>query len=805
MKRPRRRRLFAVIAALAIAATWIAWADFWHRMRLEAGSPAQALDDRWHDARRVVDRDGELLRELPTDHGRRGRPLALAEMGDRLVQATLSSEDKDFFEHDGVDRVAILRAIEQNVTNARFVSGASTVTQQLVKLLDTRGVPGPRTAEVKLREAARAQNLEEALGKDEILAEYMNRLPYGHGLVGPEIAAWAYFRMHPRDLSWAQAAMLAVLPRAPSFLDPYEHMDRVLLRQRALLEAMHGDGVLSDRDLARALAEPLELHPIVHPWHAPHFVQMLLAEDRLPTHGLARTTLDLRLQHDVEAMVGTQVAQLADRGATNAAVIVIDNATGDVLAWVGSADHDDAAIAGQVDMVRARRQPGSTLKPFVYAAALAEGHTGSELAADVPTEFVESGGRVYAPANFDGGYLGPIPLREALATSLNVPMVRLASELGAQPVLALLHRLGFASLERDADHYGLAIALGTGEVELRELATAYVAVARGGAAIPLRYTDADPQPSATQVIEPAIAAAVTEALADPLARVRLLHGRSPFDIGFPVALKTGTSSGYRDAWTVGYTAERTVAVWVGNANGEAMTSITGAGGAGPLFADVMRRAMLDVTRRAPLVPADALETIEVCALSGARPGAACHDRVHRKFVPGDAPTEGCTVHVHAREDRRGPDGRTRWRCDAEAEDVVVRLPDEFSAWLARLPEGAPGRDPHGLPWLPASAVTGCDGSEDAVPQLVITSPTDGSILGGAKNDGITDVVPLSATLEGRADVDEVEFVVDGRVVARAKAPFEARVAISRGDHEVHARPRRDDLAIRSTGARFSVR
>jgi hypothetical protein len=163
------------------------------------------------------------------------------------------------------------------------------------------------------------------------------------------------------------------------------------------------------------------------------------------------------------------------------------------------------------------------------------------------------------------------------------------------------------------------------------------------------------------------------------------------------------------------------------------------------------------------------------------------------------------VHVHAREDGHGPDGRTRWVCDADARDVVVRLPNEFSAWLARLPEGAPGRDPHEGPWLPASAVTGCVGFEDAAPQLVMSSPSAGSIVGGAKDDGISDVVPLRATLEGRADVDEVEFVVDGRVVARAKSPFEARVVLSRGDHEVHARPRRKNLPIRSSSTRFSVR
>lgn len=798
--RARRRLVRGAVLAAVVAAIWGVWMTWWHELRERVGAPTEALDDPWYESRRVLDRHDTLVRDIPEELGRRGRAIALDDMGDRLVRATLVSEDREFFAHDGIDRLAILRAVEQNLRHTRLISGASTITQQLVKLLDARGVPGERTAARKLEEAARAQNLELALGKSEILAAYMNRLPYGHGLIGPAAAAAAYFGVAPRDLSWAQAALLAVLPRAPSWLDPYAHLERARLRQRALLQALHDHGDLDDATLARALGEPIVLRPITHPFSAPHFVQMLLDEDRVPERGELRTTLDLQLQHDVEGLVRTHAGAIAELGAGNAAVVVIDNASGDVLAWVGSADPDDARIAGAVDMIRAQRQPGSTLKPFVVAAALTAGHGIHELVADVPTEFAEDGGHVYAPGNFSGAYLGPVALREALAASLNVPMVRLTAELGADRVLTLLHALGFASLDRSAEHYGVSLALGTGEVELRELARAYVALARGGEAIALRTRMDDPSPTPVRVMSPAVAAAVTDALSDPLARVRLLAaGRSPFDIGFPVAVKTGTSSGYRDAWAVGYTAERTVAVWVGNADGKPTRGITGASGAGGLFADVMRRAMLGLGRRASLWPAEALVETEVCALSGLRAGPDCPHRVWRRHVPEQVPDHGCDLHV--RVDARG----TSWRCAPEGERVVVRLPPAFTDWLARLPDGAPGKDPDGLPWIAHDRVHGCDAPSTTAPRLRMVEPTDGSVYAHHGTDGATEVVRLHATLEGELAVDEVEFVIDGAIVGHSKAPFVARVSVPPGDHEVHARPRRRSIAIASGSARFAVR
>ncbi len=575
----------ALLTAATLGLLWAGWTAY----RGQVGTPAGMLQDDWYSGHRVLDRHGALLRELPTQDGRRGRPVPLTEVGERLVLATLAAEDARFADHDGLDRVAILRAAEQNLRHGEVVSGASTITQQLVKLLDTRGTPGARSLGVKLREAARAQNLEEEAGKDAILEAYFHRLPYGHGWVGPEAAARGYFGVRAADLSWAQATWLAVLPRSPSFLDPYRHPQRVELRQHALIDQLRGAGLLDENAALRAKAEPVKLAPRSRTFEAPHFVEMLLAQQRLADGASTTTTLDRDLQADVEGLVATHMAKMRERAADNAAAVVVDNRTGDVLAYAGSADFFDPEIAGQVDMLRAKRQPGSSLKPFVYGLAFENGHHGAQMLADVPTEFVEGAGSVYAPHNFDGGYLGPISAREALAASLNVPVIRLAAELPQGALLARLRALGFESLDRAASHYGLSLSLGSGEVTPLEVARAYVVLARGGESIALRVREDDPQASPGRILPQAETAAVVEALADPAARLRMLHGRSPFDIGYPLALKTGTSSGYRDAWTAGFTHERTVVVWLGNADGSPMREVTGGNGAGPLFADVMRQ------------------------------------------------------------------------------------------------------------------------------------------------------------------------------------------------------------------------
>lgn len=799
---PIRRwlRPIVVLLALVVVAGWAGWALY----RSDVGDPAELLEDDWYSGHRVEDRDGTLLRELPTPQGRRGRPIPLSAVGERLVLATMVAEDARFAEHGGVDHLAIARAVGQNLRHGEVISGASTITQQLVKLLDTRGTPGQRTLAVKLHEAARAQNLEDGATKDQILEAYFHRLPYGQGWVGPEAAAHGYFGVAARDLSWAQASYLAVLPRSPSFLDPYRHPERVELRQHALLDALTEAGLLTETARDRAKDEAITLRPLARTFAAPHFVQMLLAEDHLTAEAHTRTTLDASLQADVEGLVTGHLTKLGARAVDNAAAVVVDNATGDVIAYVGSADFFDPDIAGQVDMLRARRQPGSSLKPFVYGLAFEHGHHGAEMLADVPTEFVERSGGVYAPRNFHGDYLGPISAREALAGSLNIPVIRLASDLserlGSGALLERLHALGFKSLDQPAQHYGLALALGSGEVSPLEVAGAYATLARLGERVDLRFTLDTPPTPPQRVLPAGEAAAVIEALSDPAARVRLLQGRSPFDIGYPVAVKTGTSSGYRDAWTAGFTHERTVVVWVGNADGSPMREVTGGGGAGPLFADILRRAMLDVPTRAPLWPDEALVHAEVCPLSGAPATEACPGAVTRRFAPGRVPQDPCTVHRHVSQQH----GATT--CDPEGSEVVAVLPPAFDGWLESLPPGAPGLDPHGTPWLRTHDVRGCD-ERTSQSTLTMRSPTAGAVVLLGRDGSDDDRVELTAAWRGPHPQrpERVEFVVDGEVVGSSPAPYRVLAKLGPGDHDVHARPSDPAAGVAFDSVSFSVR
>ncbi|MEZ4450791.1 MAG: penicillin-binding transpeptidase domain-containing protein [Nannocystaceae bacterium] len=390
-----------------------------------------------------------------------------------------------------------------------------------------------------------------------------------------------------------------------------------------------------------------------------------------------------------------------------------------------------------------------------------------------------------------------------------MPAVRLAAELEAGELLAFLHQLGFQSLGEPAEHYGLALALGSGEVELRELAAAYVALARGGERIPLRLRVDDPaalgrelpEGTGVPIVERDVAAQITEILADPLARVRGLHGRGPFTLAYPVAVKTGTSSGYRDTWAIGYTHERTVAVWVGNADGSGTQSLTGASGAGHLFAAVMERAMADVPTRAPLWEGERLQSVEVCALSGDLPGPACEHRASHLVAEANMPQGTCSMHQHVRPDPASPSG---WRCDPRGRTVATVLPDAYEEWILAHAPGSPES-----PWMTRAAVPGCADEAGALPTLRVTSPALGSvILLGDRGGAAAQVVDVRLEVDPpglAAAIGEVEWVVDGVGVARSPYPYRAQLPIRAGDHEVLARPVDPRRAARFEPSRFSVR
>lgn len=790
--------------ALLAFGTLVVFVLGWQLLRMVAGAPLAQLEEPWHRERSVVDREGRPLRHIPSALGVRGAPLELEAIGDRLISTTLVSEDRRFYDHAGVDPSAVLRAVKQNVQHGRLVSGASTVTQQLVKLLDSSGRPSKRGLWLKLVEGARATNLEQQLSKREILTAYINRLNYGRGLVGPERAARAMFGKAPSQLSWAEAALLAVLPRAPSSLDPYRHPDRVKRRQQALLRALGQHGLLSAAELERALATRIELLPVEHPFEAPHFVDSLLDEVGPDASHHLRSTLDLALQRDVEGVLVSHRERLLARGADNAAAIVVDNASGEILAYVGSLEYP-AIPSGQVDHVRAPRQAGSTLKPFVYGLAFGHGLAPNDVVADVPTRF-DATGTAYTPGNFDGTFHGPVSARVALASSLNVPAVRIAEQLPRGALLEWLRTSGMQHLRASPDHYGLTLALGSGEVTLRELAAAYASLARSGQRVVLRthVTDAahlgTAQPG-VPLFTPEVVAELSDSLSDGLARVLGLGNQGPFALEFPVAVKTGTSSGYRDAWTVGFTHERTVGVWVGNSSGAPTLELTGASAAGPIFSEVLRRAMRDVASAAPLYDAELLTEVEVCPLSGLPVGPACPAPARRKLGRSrvaEWSAQTCPYHRHGHVSPTRP---PRFACDAAGAQRFVVFGDEYDEWLSAQPHGAPGRDPDGLAWVPASHASGC--AEQGAASLEVVEPRNGSVF-LANAAGIARL-SSRVRLSGAGTLDDVEFdyELDGRPLGRARGSAPVELELQRGDHELWIRPTRAGLGLVYTS--FSVR
>lgn len=636
----------ALLAAVGLSAATIFIP--YPRSALEPG-PAVSL--------RLLDRHGGLLREVLSEAGGRCRWVRLDDVSPHLVRATLAAEDRGFFFHRGVSLPAVLRAVSQNVRRGKVVSGASTISQQVVRNLRRR----PRTWPVKLLEGWLALRLERTLGKAEILVQYLNRVPYGNLAFGAEAAARLYFGKPASGLSLAEAAFLAGLPRSPTASNPYTAPEAARARQREILRTMAGLGWAGDEETARALVEPLDLQAPAGAFRAPHFCEEVLADlDRAARSAAAsvRTTLDLPLQEKVEALTRRHIDPLASKGITNAAVVVLENANAEILALAGSKDFFARHDGGQVDGARAPRQPGSALKPFAYALALERGLTAASLIADEPTGFASPGG-VFAPRNYDRLYHGRVRVRSALACSYNIPAVAaLETVVGAETFYRHLKTLGFDGLDRPPSYYGAGLALGNGEVTLLELAVAYRALARGGTfgreRRILESVDRTGRRTAPPGTGPGIPALspvatyiVTDILADADARVPAFGYGSPLSLPFPCAAKTGTSKDYRDNWTVGYTTEYTVAVWAGNFDGAPMHQVSGISGCGPLFRDIM--LLLHRERRPePFREPPGLVRREICSSSGRLAGPACPGRVREIFEAGTEPRDACpTEHVRA--------------------------------------------------------------------------------------------------------------------------------------------------------------
>src|SRR5579872_207128 len=559
--------------------------------------------------------------------------VPLGQVAPDFVHAIVAAEDGRFWHHGPLDGAAAIRAAWQLLREHKVVSGASTITMQLARMLGPsgEGVAG------KAAQIWGAWRIAAGSDRSQILEAYVNRLPMGGNVYGVEAASRTYFDTTAARLDLAQASLLAALPNDPTGLDPYDKLAALRARQSYVLGRMVADGYVTQSQASAASAEDISLRPrgggIVA---APHFL-FYVASALPPGTSRVRTTLDRPLQEFVEAQVRQTTLDLAGHDAHQAAALVVDNRTGDVLAYADSANYFDRAALGSNDGVQSLRQPGSTLKPFLYQFALqARSIHPNTILEDVPSYYAIPGGELYSPSDYSGDYLGPVRVRIALADSLNVPAVRVLSSIGVASFLDRLHALGFSHLNHPPEYYGLGLTLGSGEVSLWELTHAYLTAARGGAAVSLRTIEGSAAaPAVDDLIGDAPSwALVTDMLADAHARAASFGVDSMLAPPFPAAVKTGTSSDYRDTWTVGYTTEYTVGVWVGNFDGRPMRNVSGVTGAAPLWNCIMLH-LHEGHDPYPFAPPSGLVREPICATTGAIPGPTCPATVLEYLYPQD--------------------------------------------------------------------------------------------------------------------------------------------------------------------------
>ncbi|MEZ4644145.1 MAG: transglycosylase domain-containing protein [Chloroflexota bacterium] len=591
------------------------------------------------------------------------------------------------------------------------MAGGSTITQQVARslLLDADERAG-RTVRRKLRESWLAWRLAREFDKEDILALYLNQMYYGAMAYGVEAAANTYFGKSVADLTLAESALIAGLTQAPAIYNPLTNPEAAQARQQVVLELMRAEGYITEAAYTLALREPLRYAATPYPVLAPHFVMMVQAElDQIVSQqqiyesgGLTvRTTLDLDWQQHAETIITEQITRLnspADgapsHNAHNAALVALDPTTGELLALVGSPDYFDGNISGAINMALEPRQPGSALKPLIYAAALAPdapAHwTAATMLPDVRTVFLTHEGESYVPVNFGRDEHGPVRLRQALASSLNIPAVLTLDAVGVEQAIDFAGELGIRTLG-DPDEYDLSFALGGGPVRLLDLTAVYAAFANGGyqltpnfildvtdVAGEVVYTAVSPDP--IRVMDERVAWLISDILSDDEARSLGFGRNSLLNIDRTAAVKTGTTNDFHDNWTVGYTPDLVVGVWVGNAGNEPMRDVTGLSGAGPIWHYFMRTVLAGEPDAVFPQPPGLVQT-EVCALSGLLPSPDCPYRVTEWFLAGTEPQEVDTFYREVVVD--SVTGQLATSSTPTAQQTVVLaldLPAVFQPW-----------------------------------------------------------------------------------------------------------------------------
>jgi penicillin-binding protein 1C len=683
---------------------------------------------------KIYDRTGRVVLMEVIDPRRGDRTLLpLNQIPQDFRNATIALEDKTFYSNIGIDPVGIARAFLLNL-QGKGVQGGSSITVQLVKNIL---IPEEERYEIsygrKAREAILALEISRLYSKDQILEWYLNTNYYGNWAIGVEAAAQVYFGKHAQELTLAECAMLAPIVQYPA-MNPIDNPDEAKKRQKIALERLTEEGYITQTEADAAYAEPLQIHSSMLKRYdivAPHFamyvrkqLEDLYGPELLYQGGLkVYTTVDLDIQRIAEEEAKAHVAKLQEQGndVSNAAVVVLRARTGEILAMVGSVDYWDETIDGNVNVAVAPRQPGSSFKPFSYVTAFHQGHTAAEMVLDVHSCFDDYPNPPYCPEDYDRKYFGPLTFRMALAQSRNIPAVKVLNMVGVGNVIRTAHAMGINTLNQDLDYYGLSLTLGGGEVWLLDLTYAYSVFANGGvmmgqpAKLPRPgYRELDPvsilrvedakgnvlwqytQPEVRPValadgreLSPQEAYLVTNILADNNARARVFGSNSALRLDRPAAAKTGTTTDWKDVWTVGYTPQIVTGVWVGNNDNTPMEGLSSSVGAGPIWHNVMERIynegyaqrvlgeVVDNFTRPP-----GMTTVEVCAVSGLLPTEQCPNRIKELFIEGTEPTEYDNVYRVERVNRQT--GKLATACtppELVEERVYEVLPPEAADWV----------------------------------------------------------------------------------------------------------------------------
>ncbi len=815
------RRRTIILLALASAILLIAFA-YWNLLGDLPASDA-LITRASPDTTKIYDRNGRLLYEILDPRAGRRTRISISDLPQQLRQAVIAVEDASFYDNPGVDAIGIARSVVQNLRAGDIVAGGSTITQQLARdLLLSREERESRSITRKLREAILALRMTRVYSKDQILEMYLNEVYFGQLAYGVEAAARVYFGKAARDLDLAESALLAGLIQSPAMYNPLVNLDAARTRQGVVLGLMVKNGLISSADAQLAQAEPLHLasasaQTILRAPHFVSYVRNLLEEqygaERVNHGGLqVVTTLDLDLQERAQSIVQRQLSELArrtreegapDYNVHDAALVALDPPTGQILAMVGSADYFDEAIDGAVNVALANRQPGSAIKPITYAAAFSRDYTPATVLSDVPTAFLTKEDQPYEPQNYDRVWHGPISLRQALATSSNMVAVKVLDHVGPDAMMATAKSLGISTFN-DSERFGLALTLGGGEVKLLELTAAYAAFGNQGARVDprailevRRKTEdgrliADEYRSSvighSSLVSPQVAYLITHILSDDRARIPAFGEDSVLHLSRPAAAKTGTTTDFRDNWTVGYTPDLAVGVWAGNADNAPMYKITGITGAGPIWRDFMEEALKTLPSRDFERP-PGLVDVEICETSGLLATPVCPRVREEIFIVGTEP-----MRVDDSYRSIALDGATGllWTggCRGPRVERVYRaLPPDAQDWGLKqgIPQ-PPEMDCKGQVARLTAQVSGSNDLRPATWDLVVTSPAPNTsfALSPQLPSGLQQI-EVSARLNAPISLREVTLLIDGQPLATfAHAPFRAFWRLTPGEHTARA-------------------